>query len=180
MRRALFLAALLAGCANMNTGRPSTVFPPLPDEDSGAVAVQDQGMVTVLEHRVSVHKGCYAVQRQNGAGIIRCGVGQLEWVVAQSVAEGVDDFDNLKDAMKYDAQREQGQFEDKEFSCTVGGAPASCRAYSFQPRDGTPARTTLVGLAQLPGKALVAQCVAKAGGTEEMKPVCGEIFEAKQ
>ena len=180
MYRALPLLALLAGCATMSSGRPSTVFPPLPDQDSGAVAIHDQGMVTVLEHQVSVHNGCYAVQRPNGGGIIRCGVGQLEWVVAQSVAEGVDDFDNLKDAMKYDAEREQGQFEDKEFSCTVGGAPASCRAYGFQPRDGSPARTTVIGLAQLPGKALVAQCVAKAGGTDAMKPVCAEIFEAKQ
>ena len=181
MRRFAVALALLTGCASMGgiSSRPATVFPPLPDEDTQATGAHDQGEVWVMEHRVAQHPDCYAVQRQNGAGIIRCGVGQLEWVLTPTVAEGVDDYDILKDAMRADAEKEGSALNDKEVDCTVGGAPASCRVFVFAPKDGTPARTTIIGLAQLPAKSLVAQCVAKAGMIDAMKPVCGEIFVLK-
>jgi hypothetical protein len=174
----LLALALLAGCATAHGGRPTTIFPPAPDANSQA-GQHDQGQVWVLEHKLNVHPDCYAVDRGKGAGIIRCGVGQLEWVVTRDIAEGVDDFDQLKDAMKWDAEHNGEQMQDQAVECTMVGTPATCHAFVFTPHDGSAPRSTIIGTSQLEGQGLVAQCVSKAGGGEQMKPVCGEIFVIK-
>lgn len=180
MRIPAFVALLvLAGCATAGGGgRPSTVFPPGPDADAQAGG-HDQGQVWVLEHKLNLHPDCYAVQRPRGAGIIRCGVGQLEWVITEDIASGVDDFDQLKDAMKWDAEHNGEQLQDQPLTCTMVGTPATCHAFVFTPHAGGAPRSTIVGTSQLEGRAIVAQCVSKAGQEQAMKDVCAEIFAIK-
>jgi hypothetical protein len=184
MRRAVLSLVLLCGCVTTSgsASRPITVFPPGPDADSQAGG-NDQGQVWVLEHRLAAHNGCYAVQRPSpsgvkGGGIVRCGIGQLEWAISRDMGEGVDDFDALKSAMQWDAQHNAEVLKDDSVNCTMAGTPATCHVYVFTGKDGS-SRSTIIGMSQLEGNALLAQCVANAGQAEAMKPVCAEIFAIK-
>ena len=177
----LVTVALLSGCATAGGaggGRPTTVFPPS-TETQVQQGTQTGGQVWIQGHLVQQHPGCYPVDRGNGAGIIRCNEGQLEWLKTQDIAGAVDDFDQLKDAMVWDAQHNGEKVQDQELTCTMVGTPATCHAYVYTPHDGGPTRSTIVGMCQLEGAGLVAQCATKAGQADTMKPVCGEIFEIK-
>ena len=112
-------------------------------------------------------------------GVIRCEVGELDWVITDDVAQGVDDYDLLKDAMKSDAAKDGSALQDTEIKCNLDGAPASCRSFVFTPKDGGMTRTTLIGMAGLTGRALVVQCVAQPNQNNAMKPVCAEVFDLK-
>lgn len=174
---------LLAGClTGASATRPNTIFPPNGDEGATRGGAGDNAPVWVLEHQLGVHAGCYAVQRgpsRGAEGIVRCDDGELRWQTTVDVPQAVDDFDDLKAAMVWDAHHEGSQLDDKEVACTLAGTPASCHIYGFAPRDGSAPKVVIVGMAQLERHGLVAQCFAKPGKAEAMKPVCREVFEVK-
>jgi hypothetical protein len=180
---AVVASVVLTGClTGASATRPNTVFPPGGDEGATHGAAGENAPVWVLEHQIAAHPGCYGVMRsaaRGDEGIVRCDDGELRWKATRDVAEAVDDFDDLKSAMGWDAHHDGSSLDDKEVTCTLAGTPASCHIYAFTPHDGSPAKVVIVGMAQLERRGMVAQCFARPGKAEAMKPVCHEVFEVK-